>query len=56
MAGKSNCRTNCDEEEECYFCDMNLDEDEMMRFLTGSNDNCHYFQLYDEYAVVRHQM
>lgn len=57
-------RTNCDlcghyvydEEDECYFCDMNLDEDDMMRFLTGSSDNCHYFQLYDEYAVVRKQI
>ena len=45
-----------DEEEECYCCDMNLDEDDMVKFLTGNFDNCPYYQLDDEYAVVRHQM
>ena len=45
-----------DEEEECYCCDMNLDEDDMVKFLTGNFYNCPYYQLDDEYAVVRHQM
>ena len=31
------------------YCNINLDEDEMARFLTRSTDTCHYFQLYDEY-------
>ena len=45
-----------DDEMECYCCDMNLDEDDMVKFLTGSVDNCPYYRLDDEYAVVRHQM
>ena len=45
-----------DDEMECYCCDMNLDEDDMVKFLTGSFDNCPYYRLDDEYAVVRHQM
>ena len=31
-----------------YVCDVNLDEDELMRFMTYSNYNCPYFQLNDE--------
>ena len=45
-----------DEDDECYVCDMNLDEDDMVRFLTGTFDNCPYYQLDNEYLVVRHQM
>ena len=57
---KTNCE-NCanyiyDSEYDCYCCDVNLDEDEMMRFLTGNNQECPYYQSDDEYMVVRHQM
>ncbi|MGN0483938.1 MAG: DUF6472 family protein [Lachnospiraceae bacterium] len=56
----SNCETCVnyvyDEELEYYFCDMDLDEDEMYRFLTGTCQSCPYYQLDDEYQVVRHQM
>ncbi len=45
-----------DEDYECYCCMVNLDEDEMYRFLTGSQRECAYFRLDDEYGVVRHQM
>lgn len=45
-----------DEDYEYYVCDMNLDEDEMMRFLTGSFEGCPYFRLNDEYKIVRKQM
>ncbi len=45
-----------DDEDECYYCDINLDEDDMYRFLTGNTKECTFFQLYDEYKVVRHQM
>ena len=45
-----------DEESESYYCDVNLDEDEMYRFLSGTQQECPYFRLDDEYAVVRHQM
>ncbi len=45
-----------DDEEECYVCDMNLDEDDMYKFLTGNNKDCPYYQSDNEYEVVRHQM
>lgn len=45
-----------DEDDESYFCDKDLDEDEMYRFLTGQSMECPYFQYGDEYRVVRHQM
>ena len=56
----SNCDTCVnyvyDEESEYYYCLMDLDEDEMYRFLTGSQRECPYFRLDDEYWVVRHKM
>ena len=45
-----------DEDYECYVCDMDLDEDEMVRFLTGRFADCPYFQYGDEYRIVRKQM
>ena len=45
-----------DEEDGTGECQVNLDEDEMYRFLSGSQQECPYFRLDDEYAVVRHQM
>lgn len=45
-----------DEECEYYYCLVNLDEDEMYRFLSGTQRECPYFRPDDEYAVVRHQM
>lgn len=45
-----------DEEDEYYYCLVNLDEDEMYRFLTGTQKSCPYYQRDDEYAVVRHQI
>ena len=45
-----------DEEDECYICDVNLDEDEMVHFLKGDMNTCSYFRLDDEYKVVRKQM
>ena len=58
--GRSNC-DSCvyyiyDEEYDCCYCDINLDEDEMSRFMPGTFQNCPYFRLDDEYGVVRHQM
>lgn len=56
----SNCETCVnfvyDEDYECYICEMNLDEDDMVKFLSASFDDCPYYRLDDEYAVVRHQM
>jgi hypothetical protein len=45
-----------DDEWDCYICDVNLDEDEMVRFLSDSYHDCPYFQLNDEYKIVRKQM
>ena len=59
MYGKSNCE-HCanyiyDEEYDCYICQVNLDEDEMARFMQKSCYDCHYFKLYDEYKMVEKQ-
>lgn len=44
-----------DDDWECYVCLVNLDEDEMMRFLSGRKFECPYFKADDEYAIVRKQ-
>ena len=44
-----------DDELGCFVCQMDLDEDEMSRFLTGTVWHCPYFRFNDEYAVVRKQ-
>ncbi|MBD5106061.1 MAG: hypothetical protein HDR22_10280 [Lachnospiraceae bacterium] len=56
--------TNCeycsnyiyDEEYDYYTCEVNLDEDEMEKFIRCSFDNCPYFRMDDEYRIVRKQM
>lgn len=57
---RSNCETctyyDYDEEYEEYFCQVQLDEDEMERFLSDSFQNCPYYRLEDEYITVRKQM
>ncbi len=60
MKNKStSCETcsnyNYDDDFECYCCDVNLDEDELMRFMSGSNYSCPYYRLDDDYAIVRKQ-
>ena len=45
-----------DEEYDCYVCQMNLDEDDMMRFLSYTVMNCPHFQFNDEYKIVRKQI
>ncbi len=45
-----------DEDYEYYVCDMNLDEDEIVRFVSDAFYNCPYYQLDDEYRIVRKQM
>lgn len=56
---KSNCEICMnyyyDEEYECYACSMDLDEDEMYRFVQGGNEECHYFRMGDDYTIVRKQ-
>ncbi len=45
-----------DEDYECYVCQMDMDEDELYRFMTDKRNGCPYYRNGDEYAVVRHQM
>lgn len=40
---------------DCYVCEMSLDEDEMLKFMQSSFDNCPYFRSGDDYAIVRKQ-
>jgi hypothetical protein len=57
-------QTNCefcayneyDEDDEEYYCSVNLDEDDMARFMQSSYKSCPYYKPGDEYLVVRHQM
>ena len=59
MSDCSNCEScayyTYDDEIDCYICEINLDEDEMGKFIQGTYQDCHYFQLYDEYKIVRKQ-
>lgn len=63
MATKKMAPTNCEQcrhyvynyEEDYYECMINLDEDEYARFLQGTNYSCPYFDLDDEYKIVRKQ-
>ena len=45
-----------DEEYDEYYCMMDLDEDEMYRFLQGKTQSCPYFRYYDEYKSVHKQI
>ena len=55
--------TNCeacayftyDEDYECYVCEMDLDEDEMERFLRGANGDCPFYRRGDDYETARRQ-
>ena len=45
-----------DDDYESYVCDINMDEDEYMRFMSDSRYSCPYYRNGDEYAVVRKQI
>lgn len=45
-----------DDEDDFSECMVNMDEDDYARFITSSYESCPYFQLDDEYKVVRKQM
>jgi hypothetical protein len=63
MAEKKKQTSNCedcvyydyDEDWESYVSIMNLDEDEMVRFLSGNTHSCPYYRYYDEYKSVQKQ-
>lgn len=44
-----------DEEDDCYYCSVDMDEDDYARLMTG-HEQCPFYRDGDEYKVVRHQM
>ena len=44
-----------DEDFDAYVCLVNLDQDELARFLSGSTGSCPYYRFYDEYKSVQKQ-
>ena len=44
-----------DEEMDMNFCSMDLDEDEMERFLRSANSSCPFYRRGDEYQTARRQ-
>ena len=40
---------------EARICTMDLDEDEMERFLRGANDACPFYRRGDDYRTARRQ-
>lgn len=45
-----------DEEYEDYICEVNMDEDEAVRFASDQSYSCPYFRQGDEYSIVKKQM
>ncbi len=45
-----------DDDAEEYYCECEMDEDDMYHFLTSTRPDCPFYRVDDEYAVVRHQM
>ena len=60
MKQKANCEICMhyyyDEDNEWYACAMDLDEDEMRRFVQDAFRDCPYFRPGDEYTIVRKQL
>lgn len=58
MAASCEFCSNCvyDDDEEEYYCDVNLDEDEYYRFVNSNYKECPYYRSNDDYKIVRHQM
>ena len=58
--GKSSCEYGSnyeyDEYCDCYICLINLDEDEMSRFIQDKYSDCPHFSYGDEYKIVKKQI
>lgn len=56
---KSNCESCVnyvyDEFSEMYCCLVNLDEDEMIKFISNTYESCPYYRFDDEYSLSRKQ-
>ena len=44
-----------DELADCYFCSVNLDEDELCRFMAEKSASCSYWRNGDDYVMVKKQ-
>ena len=44
-----------DEMTDSYGCNLSLDEDEMINFLSRDTGRCPYYRYYDEYKSVQKQ-
>ena len=56
-------QTRCDEctyyeydEDETYYCGVNMDEDDYARLMGNSKSECPFYRNNNEYEVVKHQM
>ena len=57
MASCDTCAYNVyDDEDECYYCEVDMDEDDAVRMSEGHYKECPFYRNGDEYAVVKHQM
>ncbi len=45
-----------DEDDEAYYCSVDMDEDDYSRLQGTEFKGCPYYQDGDEYKVVRHQL
>lgn len=45
-----------DEEYGAYVCEVDMDEDEYIRFISDSHYACPYYRNGDDYRIVRKQM
>ena len=60
---KTEAQQNCEscvwydynEVDDMYECGVDLDEDEMLAFMTRNTKGCPYYKFYDEYKSVQRQ-
>lgn len=45
-----------DEDDEAFYCSVNMDEDDLARLMQNRRQECPFYRPGDEYLVVRHQM
>ena len=45
-----------DEDADCYYCKLSLDEDEAVEMLAYGPRECKYYRYYDEYKSVQKQI
>ena len=51
MASCDTCAYNVyDDEDECYYCEVDMDEDDAVRMSQGHYKECPYYRNGDEYA------